>query len=345
MHPELFVIPFGPIVVKGYGLLLVLGFTAAILIARRWCRRLGEDPGHILRLAVLNLCFGIVGARLLHVLHNWHTLRDSGVSLFEVRSGGLVFVGGFLLAAVATLVYFRIKRVAPLQFLDILSPAVMVALAFARVGCFLNGCCFGAPSDVPWAVRFPAITYVTEVAEGPDATIPRYGIPFARQLVPDVDRHRPALVELPADYYHGYLNRSGAWVPDRTLVPVEERADFYRSPKPAPRLTPRQQQDLVEGRYRMHPVHPSQLYAVANALMLFVVLNLLFRWRTYRGQVFLWLLLLYGATRFLLEFLRSDTPLELNGLTMTQNVCLTLFPVGAALVWIVRGRTSAGFSR
>jgi phosphatidylglycerol:prolipoprotein diacylglycerol transferase len=73
----------------------------------------------------------------------------------NIRSGGLTFYGGLLLAT-PVLLYYGWKKRIPLRLgMDIIAPCVMVGLAFGRVGCFLNGCCHGAECDAPWAVRFP----------------------------------------------------------------------------------------------------------------------------------------------------------------------------------------------
>ena len=89
----------------------------------------------------------------------------------------------------------------------------------------------------------------------------------------------------------------------------------------------------------MHPVHPAQLYSLANALVLFAILQAVLRRRRYQGQVIGYFILLYGSTRFLLEFLRSDSPIEFNGLTMPQNFCIALFVFGMVLLLVRRRRS------
>ena len=90
MSPELFTIPLLDFAVKGYGLMLTLGFIAAILLALRGCRRLNENPAHVLWLAALSLTSGVLGARLLHVLHNCRALISPHLSTWSRFLGPII---------------------------------------------------------------------------------------------------------------------------------------------------------------------------------------------------------------------------------------------------------------
>jgi phosphatidylglycerol:prolipoprotein diacylglycerol transferase len=104
-----------------------------------------------------------------HVLENLGDFtrsdRTVGQNLFEminITSGGLTYYGGFLLAFPTLVIYARMKKI-PLRLgMDIIAPCLMVGLGFGRVGCFLNGCCYGAQCDLPWAVHFPYGSYAYE---------------------------------------------------------------------------------------------------------------------------------------------------------------------------------------
>ena len=89
----------------------------------------------------------------------------------------------------------------------------------------------------------------------------------------------------------------------------------------------------------MRRFHPAQIYSTLNALGLCVILHFMSNRRKYRGQIFSWMLVLYGLTRTGLEFLRSDSPLEFNGLTISQNLGLLATLMGIALIVILRKRT------
>jgi phosphatidylglycerol:prolipoprotein diacylglycerol transferase len=73
----------------------------------------------------------------------------------DIRAGGLVFYGGFIGAALAVVVGSRWKRMPLLALADVLAPSIALGYVFGRLGCFMNGCCYGRACDLPWAVRFP----------------------------------------------------------------------------------------------------------------------------------------------------------------------------------------------
>ncbi len=164
MLPTVFTIPLpwgGELPIKGYGLMLMIGFLTGIWSCMRRAQKVRSDPDIVLNAGFLALIFGVFGARVFYVVHYWDShFRGRGImSAFDVTSGGLEFYGGFIAAVVAILIYLRIKGYSARLFLDIMAPGVMWGLAFGRLGCTLNGCCFGGtcPTNFPWplAVTFP----------------------------------------------------------------------------------------------------------------------------------------------------------------------------------------------
>jgi phosphatidylglycerol:prolipoprotein diacylglycerol transferase len=161
MLQELFRIPFLDMPVYGYGLMMVVGFLLALELAKFLARRSGLDPETFVNAGLIALVAGVVGARLSHVLENWAEFTASPSAwenlkhMVNIRSGGLTFFGGLLLATPICLLYGWYKRVPLRVGMDIIAPCVMVGLAFGRVGCFLNGCCYGAECQAPWAVEYP----------------------------------------------------------------------------------------------------------------------------------------------------------------------------------------------
>ena len=162
MLQELFRIPGLDLPIYGYGFMLVVGFLLAAHFAKYLANRHGLDGEVFVNAALLALFTGILGARLSHVLENLPQYTDPQksawqnlVSMVNLRQGGLTFYGGLLLAF-PTLLFYAMKKRVPLRLgMDIAAPCVMIGLAFGRVGCFLNGCCFGATCDVPWAITYP----------------------------------------------------------------------------------------------------------------------------------------------------------------------------------------------
>jgi phosphatidylglycerol---prolipoprotein diacylglyceryl transferase len=175
MLQELFRIPGLDMPIYGYGLMMVIGFLCAAQLAKFLAARSGLDPEVFINAGLLALVTGVIGARLSHVLENLDQYTDAsrsvGANLWDavnIRSGGLTFYGGLLLATPVLIWYGWRKRV-PLRLgMDIIAPCVMLGLAFGRVGCFLNGCCYGAECNVPWAVEFPYYSnaYVDQYAKG-----------------------------------------------------------------------------------------------------------------------------------------------------------------------------------
>jgi phosphatidylglycerol:prolipoprotein diacylglycerol transferase len=192
----------------------------------------------------------------------------------------------------------------------------MAALVFGRIGCFMNGCCFGRPTDLPWGVRFP------------------YGAPaFNKQIEKDELRGRlEPYLKLPREYF-----------------------DELNELKSFEQLTEQQQQQVSlrgSGQYRCLPMHPTQLYSSANAALGTLLLFLFWRrsqkakksdkkkFLTKSGCTFALMFLYYGMTRFILEFIRDDNPFEdawwilLKGKTVSQNIGIYL-AVFAVILMVV----------
>jgi phosphatidylglycerol:prolipoprotein diacylglycerol transferase len=320
VYPELFKIPFTHWSVPSYGFMLVIGFLAAVSVIRHLSRDITPDPALITNAALYSLIAGVVGARLFYVIHYFGSFRGNLLSIFAVWQGGLELLGGVLLAVTVIMLYLVYHKLPVRRYLDILAIGLTLALAFGRVGCFLNSCCFGKPANLPWAVRFPY-----------HSSLHTHSYPYRSQAYPDLKRDRPQPhLKLPSDFFE-YTEKDGLW---------------YSQLKPYEDLTPQQKEMVDNGQYRCLPVHPTQLYSSANGLFLCLVLYL-FRRRAISsskntkklfaapGCTFALMLILYGITRFLIEFLRDDNPFtELTGLTVSQNICIALIVLGISLMLI-----------
>jgi phosphatidylglycerol:prolipoprotein diacylglycerol transferase len=122
----------------------------------------GIDADTILALGMEIFLWGLVGARLFYVLEYHEQFFPPGRSLpaalaqvLNIAQGGLVVFGSLPTAAVAAWLFARRRGLDILQLADVIAPGLLVGLALGRLGCFLNGCCYGGPCDLPWAVRFP----------------------------------------------------------------------------------------------------------------------------------------------------------------------------------------------
>ncbi|MBI2871314.1 MAG: prolipoprotein diacylglyceryl transferase [Candidatus Omnitrophica bacterium] len=233
MHPVLF--DWGPLRIHSYGLMVAAGFAAAMLLARR---RISESPfsfSRLLDFGVALLIGGLAGGRLLYVVMNAAYFRVHPWEMLMIHHGGLSYFGA-LAGGLAAGVWFIRRIGAPFwEAADFMIIWVPLAHAVGRVGCFLNGCCWGTASTVPWAVKFPHLGYAA---------------------------------------------------------------------------------------------HPTQLYEALANLALFGLMQVIFKRKLFAGQALLSYGVLYGTTRFLLEFLRGDSPHAVLGF-------LTPFQVMAAFLVVV----------
>lgn len=99
---------------------------------------------------------GLVGARLAYVGLNWTEYGGDLGSMIAIWDGGMTFYGGLAAGAAAGYVCVRRWRIRPAVFADLVAPSLALGYSVARIGCFLNGCCYGVPSALPWAARFYA---------------------------------------------------------------------------------------------------------------------------------------------------------------------------------------------
>lgn len=209
MLKELFRIPGLDMPIFSYGLMLVIGVLCAIWLAMSLARRKGIDPELFLNAGLLALLAGVVGARLTHVLENLPEYTAPGKNLAQmvwemanIREGGLTYYGGFLFATPVLIIYAIRKKVSVRVGMDIIAPALMVGLAFGRIGCFLNGCCFGAVYDGPCSVRFPYYSdaYRLQVDSHqlvpPPALVGEDALGNKRLLPPEIAKQDPQLVPL-----------------------------------------------------------------------------------------------------------------------------------------------------
>lgn len=149
----------GRLSIRWYGLFVALGFMAGYQLMQRRGRRLGLGPQVAPDITLAAMLGGIVGARVLYVLQNWsEEFSGHPLEAFAVWHGGLVFYGGFL-GAVATVVFWGRRQRWPLLAIgDMAAPALALGHAFGRVGCFLNGCCFGRTFHGSLGVTYPGLT-------------------------------------------------------------------------------------------------------------------------------------------------------------------------------------------
>ena len=154
MYPIAFKI--GSFAVHWYGIMAACGFMIAswLLERNREYAKLSKDQcGTLLIIAMVT---GILGARIFYVVQFFHQYKDNLIKIFFIHEGGLVFYGGFILAFASIIVYCRKNHLDTIRVLDIFAPAMAAAHCFGRIGCFLNGCCFGRATKLWWGIKAPA---------------------------------------------------------------------------------------------------------------------------------------------------------------------------------------------
>ncbi len=153
MHRTLFDI--GPFSIHLYGVMLAIAFWLGIELSARLARERGIDPTHIIDLGIVILISSVVGARLLFVFTHLSDYENDFLGVFKIWEGGLSFYGG-LAAGIVFGIGFIVKRDLPVgKVTDIIAPQIALGISIARIGCFLNGCCFGKECNLPWGLTFP----------------------------------------------------------------------------------------------------------------------------------------------------------------------------------------------
>lgn len=159
MCPELFHI--GPIPIRGYGVMLALSFLFGVLYLRHRVQKDNKRFEPYLALSYILIFGGVIGARLFYVVTHLDEFRGNWSATFnpfassEFGIAGLNLYGGILLGIIGLFLYCRYKKMPLWETFDYFAPAVGIGIFFGRIGCFLNGCCFGTPTEMPWGVVFP----------------------------------------------------------------------------------------------------------------------------------------------------------------------------------------------
>jgi len=157
MRPILFVI--GNFELYSYGAMLFLAFVVGIIWALKEAGAEGFNPDYLYEVFIITVVLSLLGSRLAFVWLNWDQLfrGQPWWKIFAFREGGLTFYGGFLAALLGGVFYTRYRKISFLKLLDFLTPFIALGYAITRIGCFLNGCCYGHITSVPWGIVFPAI--------------------------------------------------------------------------------------------------------------------------------------------------------------------------------------------
>ena len=156
MLPVLF--SLGPFKVYSYGLFIALGFFTAIFLIEKESEKKAIPPAKISRLCLITFIFALLGARAMYVLTNFSYYTKDPLEILMLHHGGLMFHGGIIAGFITAWVYLKKSKLPILPVLDIIMLYLPLGQAIGRIGCFLNGCCFGRESTLPWAIALGSET-------------------------------------------------------------------------------------------------------------------------------------------------------------------------------------------
>jgi phosphatidylglycerol---prolipoprotein diacylglyceryl transferase len=364
---------------RGYGVMVFLGVVAGVALAAFRAKKEGFDPELIYSLALWMCVAGIFGARLFYIVEYWDeyqkpTASATVLAIINYTKGGLVVYGALAGAGAATIVFLWRNKLPVLKLCDIIAPSLLVGLALGRVGCFLNGCCYGGQCDLPWAVTFPGNTgsesnpasppYLKQASTGklilhgihfdPDAAAPAIirsidnGSPVLPSGLQPGDELAAISVELPgAKRPLEYSAEESPYSrrPVLTVAAVEEALARIESPgtKATFRVFDASGQPatrswnltaLVPVPARSLPVHPTQLYSAIGALLLALFLLAWYPLRRHEGEVTALLISIYPIMRIFEESIRTDEPLIGRTGMTISQNVSVLMLAAAATLWI-----------
>jgi phosphatidylglycerol:prolipoprotein diacylglycerol transferase len=152
VYPELFSI--GPITLYSYGVLLAASYLLGLWLAMRRAKAWGLDANRVLDLGIYIIIAALIGAKLLLLIVDFDQFRQSPSELMSLARSGGVFYGGLILAVLVAFWYIHKHRMPFWTTCDVFAPGIALGHVTGRLGCFAAGCCYGRPTDVPWAVIF-----------------------------------------------------------------------------------------------------------------------------------------------------------------------------------------------
>jgi phosphatidylglycerol:prolipoprotein diacylglycerol transferase len=343
--------------IRGYGVALLTAIVSSVALFVWRGKRRGFDPELTFSLCVWMVVGGIAGARLFYIIEYFDQFRRETIwqtigAMLNMTQGGLVVFGSLIGGAAAAYAFVRRHGLPALVIGDLVAPSLALGIAIGRIGCFMNGCCFGGQCDRPWAVQFPwnSPPHMRHVEEG---MLLLYGIEFV------ADRDAPARVKsvaagsiagsagvrpgqtIDAIYYarsadspHEYYKVKDVADAQNALLKINEpgtviwlavdgatAADAHptwRVPDPLPRSL---------------PIHPTQIYSAVNCFLILFVLLAYEPFQRRAGELLALLITLKAISRFVIEDIRTDehgmfgTPFSISQLISIAAL------IGVTVLW------------
>ena len=159
MHPYLFRIPLpwgGTATVASYGAMMMVGFLVCLYLLGRRGSAFRLSSEELFDIAIAALIGGVIGARLYYIIYAWDYFAANPAQVFRIDKGGLVFYGGVVGGTATVLLVTYLKELPLRRTADLFAGLLPLGHAFGRIGCFLNGCCYGKGTESWIGMRFPA---------------------------------------------------------------------------------------------------------------------------------------------------------------------------------------------
>ena len=332
--------------IRGYGVFMLLGIVGGVSIAIIRCQRVGIDTDKVLTMLFWTVIAGLIGARLFYVIQKFDSFtnlppRQFIANVLDMTKGGLVVYGSLIGGIIAAAVYLWRTKLPALRVADAIAPGMALGLAFGRIGCLMNGCCFGGVCDQALPkIYFPpgSPPYMQQLADGDligiEATVA--DADTNSLVVTNVRADSPAekigihkddriSIAIPDSLSVRAVKEKGLTVDDGALI-ASDRSGVLRFP-------------IADFPNQSLGVHPTQIYSSVNASILCLVLWFYFPFRKSDGEVFAVMLILYAIGRFLLESIRTDelgvwgTPF-----TISQCISMLIFVAGVTAFVYFRSR-------
>lgn len=141
--------------VPDFGIVQALAILLGAYLAIREAERRGLETSRVFRIGLVTVVAAIVGSRLFIVFQYFDYFMENPLQIFAYWNGGTASSGAYIGGMVGALLACRGWRFPTAKFLDLAAPSVALAIGIGRVGCFLNGCCYGTVCELPWGMRFP----------------------------------------------------------------------------------------------------------------------------------------------------------------------------------------------
>lgn len=333
--------------IRGYGVLVLFGLLSGIGITIYRGRSLGISPDIIISLAFWMMVGGVGGARIFYVVQKWEEFSDKAfadrlLAIVKLTEGGLVIYGGMIGGILAAMA-FCYKYRQPIRAIgDLVAPAFLIGLAFGRIGCLMNGCCFGGicTENLP-TIQFPQGSgpYLVQLESGKLLGIERAAQSSSNEST--IAKVEPGGLAAEAGIQPGSkLQKIEVY-----NVPFDPNSDPAAPPKVAAEV--RLDSSVVgfsSTQLPSHslPVHPSQVYAAINAALLCWLIWCIQPLPSRDGMTFLIAILISAGSRFLEEGIRSDEGGQL-GTSLSIAQWISLIAAATALVLILLLRKTAPY--